>query len=133
MVVQLGLSDKAGEVGFTTMDNAGASYCGKGAIEVSVATLDGCLIGLGIDNPIKLLKLDAEGYELKALKGAKETIHKHKPVLIMEINREALERAGDSENLIYDFLLVANYKWRILQPDCVRGDLQYDIEAIYQP
>lgn len=132
--IELALADRASEIGFRKNKNAGASHCStNGELEVSTVTLDGALIGFGIDAPIKLIKLDTEGYELKALKGAKETIHNHHPVLILEINKDALERAGDSENAIYDFLLVANYKWRILQPDCVRGDPQYDIEAIYQP
>jgi hypothetical protein len=36
-----------------------------------------------------LIQLDLEGYEVYALYGARETIRRHRPVLIVEINKSA--------------------------------------------
>jgi len=50
-------------------------------IKLKITTIDNIVKKENIDN-ISLIKMDIEGYELKALKGAKKTIQKYKPVLI---------------------------------------------------
>lgn len=35
---------------------------------------------------LKLLKIDAEGFDIKVLKGAKKTIAKHKPIIFVEVH-----------------------------------------------
>lgn len=77
-----------------------------------------------------LIKLDVEGWEAKVLRGASKTIARCKPVLIIEINREALDRAGDSADGLLALIEGMGYEWKILQPDCSRGDLQYDVCAV---
>jgi FkbM family methyltransferase len=46
--------------------------------------------------PVSFMKIDIEGCEAQALRGARETIKRHKPVIWMEINPIALERQGSS-------------------------------------
>ena len=36
--------------------------------------------------PISCIKMDIEGYELKALQGATETLQKHQPMLVLEFS-----------------------------------------------
>jgi FkbM family methyltransferase len=52
--------------------------------EVSISTIDNLIFRLYISN-VGLIKMDIEGYELPALRGAKETIQKFKPILIISI------------------------------------------------
>jgi FkbM family methyltransferase len=52
--------------------------------EVSISTIDNLIFRLHISN-VGLIKMDIEGYELPALRGAKETIQKFKPILIISI------------------------------------------------
>lgn len=66
----------------TTPGNLGASqFIRDEAGEVRLATLDDTLDATAT---IALIKIDVEGYELEVLKGAKATISKHKPVLVIE-------------------------------------------------
>lgn len=83
---------------------------GTGDETVSVASIDpnfgtaflkeGEVKTISIDS-LKLkscnfIKIDCEGYEPRILKGATKTIKKHKPTLLIEVNRGALERYGSS-------------------------------------
>lgn len=55
-------------------------------------------------NDLDLLMLDIEGHELKALKGAEETIKKFKPVIVLEDKAACLAKVGlkvgDCENYL---------------------------------
>lgn len=47
-----------------------------------------------VDEQIDLIKIDAEGHEFEVLEGAKKTINKYKPILIIEVfkkNKRTLE------------------------------------------
>jgi FkbM family methyltransferase len=122
---QAGLNCERGYAIMNRQDNAGASYLsvgGMGDAAVILRVLDEYEL-----SQCDLIKLDIEGYELKALQGARVTIELFHPVLILEINRGALERAGDSPEAIFEFLEDKGYSWEIIQPDCKRYDPQYDI------
>lgn len=63
-----------------------------------------------------VIKIDIQGGEYPALKGAKETIKKHKPVICWENSRENTDKED-----IYDFLTDLGY----------RGIFQYKEDAIW--
>jgi FkbM family methyltransferase len=63
------------------------------------------------------IKIDVEGYELDVLKGAKNTIKKFKPKLLIEINNETLTRVGVDRKQIFEWL----------------NDMGYEYENIYEP
>ncbi len=50
------------------------------------------------------IKIDVEGCELKVLKGADRTIEKHRPKMVIEINKPALERQGDNPTDVLNWL-----------------------------
>jgi FkbM family methyltransferase len=57
-----------------------------------------------------LLQLDVEGFELKALKGAINTITKYKPVLCVELCEKWLNRYENTSDDVYSLLQSLNYK-----------------------
>lgn len=56
-----------------------------------------------------LIKLDIEGWEVRALRGAKRTLREHHPIIVCEVNRHALERAGTSAAELHETLWLAGY------------------------
>lgn len=95
--------------------------------EVRTISIDGFIQDSRIDLPIVFIKIDVEGYEYKVLLGAYETLKKHRPILLIEMNSFRLQENGCSHKDIYDWLLKLNYAWRIVQPESKGADLQYDI------
>lgn len=112
--------------------NAGASW-----IEPSVSITQGTITCLALDDfqPIKeqkvrLILADCEGYETRMLRGALLTIARCRPVIICEVNRGALSRAGSSDAELLGLIEEMGYSIRVMQPDCKIGDPQYDVEAM---
>lgn len=62
------------------LDNEGGTGIGKGGDEAAMITLD----SLQLAN-VSFMKIDVENFELSVLQGAKETIRKNRPVIIIEI------------------------------------------------
>ena len=75
---------------------------------IPVITLD----SLNIKN-ISVMKIDVEGHELEALKGAKKTIQNSKPVIILEV----WKRRGNRLKLITEFLKSINYNIKNISAD----------------
>ena len=82
----MGLGRAAGAAEFARAmpDNLGAQSLalGKGAIEV--ATLD----SLGIEGPVRMIKIDVEGMEVDVLEGAGVLIGRDRPLLYIESLRD---------------------------------------------
>lgn len=78
LVVNEGVYSYAGKLYFNAKGESNSHLSSEGDVEVTVTTIDSY-----IDNfsEKSLIKMDIEGSELEALKGAKETIKKYNPVL----------------------------------------------------
>ena len=79
-------------------------------VQVKVEKLDNILI-----ENIGFIKIDVEGHELEVIEGAKETIIKNKPVLLIEIEKRhskkpVEETIGKINNLEYDCFFVKDKK-----------------------
>lgn len=107
-------------------DNAGATYLSLNHNEPNTETVHCIALDDDRCHP-SLLLLDVEGSEVRALRGAAQTIARCKPTIICEVNRGALERAGSSDGELFDLLDQYGYSIQVLQPDCRIGDPQYDI------
>ena len=58
---------------------------------------------------LDLIKIDVEGFELKALQGAQEVLQKFKPLLFIEVNDNNLKEQSDSAQSLIEFLFKMGY------------------------
>ncbi len=105
-----GLSDSTGpcrmNIGVGGNTGAGA-ITPDGEVESRMMRLDDLSLAR-----LDFLKLDVEGYELKALLGGSETVRRCKPIIQMEWNIPAMLRAGVQPASVEDWLLNAGYRFR---------------------
>lgn len=94
--------------------NPGASYLKPGQ-GVDVVTLDSFNL-----EDCDLLQLDIEGYELKALKGAEQTIRKYSPVIVLE-QKGLGDKYGDSDIDAAEWLSKLGYQ----KVDAIHRDVVY--------
>ena len=79
----------------------------SGGREVKTYTID----SLNIKEPITFMKVDIQGSDLFALKGAKQTIFKNKMAILFEFEQEFQEQFGTSFQDYVDFAAEINYKF----------------------
>ncbi|HET9054425.1 MAG TPA: FkbM family methyltransferase, partial [Cyclobacteriaceae bacterium] len=75
---------------------------------VPLKVFDAEMDSLGIER-IDFVKIDIEGSELNALKGAKKSIQKFKPVVMVEINQKTYGMAGYSVEDMFSFFAELSY------------------------
>lgn len=107
-------------------DNGGIGYLTQepqhDSIEVPTTTLDQHAERNGLKR-LDFIKMDIEGAEVAALRGAERTIRRFRPKLVVEYNRQAAQRAASSVEELDKLLESYNYdrftyngrleKWRI--------------------
>lgn len=112
---QIGLSDSdtGGELKFYISSSAYMSSFNKehaaldkivGEITIPVTSIDKYIFK-NPDVMPGILKIDVEGFEMNVLKGAKNTLEKYKPAIVIEI----LDM-GENRNAIVDYLEQFSYK-----------------------
>ena len=74
----LALGEESGLVRFTQAESLDMSAISDSGIEVEIRTLDS--YGLAPD----LIKIDVEGFEPQVLRGARQTIARHRPLIMFE-------------------------------------------------
>lgn len=94
---------------YLTRDNGmNACFPAKDAaatMELPATTLDAIC-----DEVPKLIKMDIEGSELNALKGAEKLLARHPPFIVMELNEKALTAMGTSSKEVRAFMDAAGYQ-----------------------
>jgi FkbM family methyltransferase len=73
-----------------------------------ICRLDDVLPKLNVDR-LDVLKVDVEGAELHVLRGARESITRYRPNIIVEMNAETFKSAGYSVDELSAFLRSLNY------------------------
>jgi FkbM family methyltransferase len=76
---QIGLSDTIGTAWFKDILSSMASISTDGNVEVNLTTLDAFMAGREVK--IGFVKCDTEGQGLRILRGAEQTLKKHRPVV----------------------------------------------------
>jgi FkbM family methyltransferase len=129
-----GVSDEPGALELTVFDNhSGVGTFAPVSAQDAAATKRMKLELVRADDvlardprPIKLIKIDVEGFETKALKGLLETLKQHHPMVVVETVEAHLRRAGSSADEMFGLLLGLGYKPYALSSkrDGVRHRLQ---------
>lgn len=63
-----------------------------------------------LSRPPRLIKIDVEGFELRAVKGLHSTISDNRPILMLEFVESHLNRAGTSRAELSDYLRSLGYE-----------------------
>lgn len=124
-----GLSDCTHDIALRGNSNAGATYAVSDSpnSDADCAALDA--LGFLYGGRLDLLKLDIEGFEVRALRGAKETIKRCRPVLVVEVNEGALNRQGSTGAEL--LALIRSYGYEV--DDLYGGPMtgpQFDVIAL---
>lgn len=89
---------------------------GESMGDVEVRTLDDVVDELGLHR-LDIVKIDVEGSELGVLKGGSLAIQRHRPVILLELNRSTLLAAGCRQEEIAGWLMEWGYSLRVVQWD----------------
>lgn len=118
--VQTAVGDAAGEVVITTGAQSanyvlsGQTKARIGEERVSVVTLDELLA----DEPcIDFIKVDVEGLELNVMRGARQTLARHAPAVLLEIEPRWTTRAGHKPEEVFALMNDAGYIYHTLTPE----------------
>ena len=124
-VIDRAVSDKPGKNIFYFSDGISAHSLsdfgyGKGSIEIDVETLDNFF--KNTNSKIDFLKIDAEGYDFKVIKGMKNILKNPDVKILIEFFPERLQKAKDSPREFLEYLL--NNEFSVL-------DLRKNINLTY--
>ncbi len=114
-LVQKGLGEKEETLSLAIHpDNKGkhtllpTDESGVTSTDISVTTLDAALETLGAPR-VDLIKIDIEGWEAKALRGAARTLRASHPTIMFEYGPERIRAAGDDPLLMLKELQAEGY------------------------
>lgn len=127
-VIPLAVGDAPGSATLSLPrgDNLGMFTLGEvgsdEAYSVEVDTIDSLLEKQDITS-LDLVKMDIEGSEFRALRGARATFERFRPSLLIELNDPALRRCGTSSQAVRELLDGMGYEgWRIGRTSIERLD-----------
>ena len=118
--LQLGLSDEpgalrlatlAGHTGMSTFASLGAAQqqAVSGSYEARVERGDEVLAGAPAAAPM-VIKIDVEGFEIRVLRGLRQTLRRHRPAVITELVPDHLRRAGFEPEQLFELMNEAEYR-----------------------
>lgn len=130
-IIHAAVTDKMGECTLNLNPNVGASNVVDG-VGIKTITLDAYepyLSNLVNNTPFTFIKMDIEGCEIDALKGAENFIKKYKPKMFIEVMTHCLERKNYTEKDLIDII----HKYGYFCIPCTLNrvnTIQYDILCI---
>ncbi|PWR25483.1 FkbM family methyltransferase [Zavarzinia aquatilis] len=87
-----------------------------GTEEVEVTTLDRLMAELA-PGRLDCLKIDVEGVEAQVISGAAETIARHRPIILFEVNADLQKHRGDDKSGAFRAIEAFGYDFFIRQAD----------------
>jgi len=113
-VITQALSNYVGKA-YITADLEASNYLvlkstpSRRTVAIECNTLDNYVTSNKIDK-INFIKVDIEGGEYNFLQGARQSILKYRPLLVLELNEQLLERSNASINRVLDFTSDLSYR-----------------------
>jgi hypothetical protein len=114
-------------VGYATLEPH-QSLGGEQEVHVRVRTLDD--ICAGAESRVSFIKIDVEGHELKVLRGGVETLRKHRPNLLIEIEQR---HSPGPISETFAFIASQGYSGEFITPDRKREELSAFRMEVHQP
>jgi len=91
-------------------------------VEVRIGPLDGWLKDHAPLDRVDFIQVDIEGYEHEFLRGARQTIHSFRPMVLMEVEEYRLAKFAVTAEEVFGFMKEAGYEYLRVGPDeIVRG------------
>ncbi len=87
----------------------------KSDLKIATITLDSILPYINESKPVKFIKMDIEGNEIKCLEGSKNLLKKYKPIILIEIWKHEYQNFINNE--IWSFLQKNGYKIKHINSD----------------
>ena len=112
----LGKENKKISVLYSPKETGNTHASDKGNLDVEIKTLD----SFNLEN-IDYIKIDAEGYEIEVVEGAKNLIEKCKPFIHIEAKKKVMVKQNITMNAIKELFKRINYK----QVLSVKSELLY--------
>jgi len=84
-------------------------------LEVDVTSLDDFATAQNLTH-LDLLKIDVEGSETAVLQGARETLRRFRPILVVEAYDPSLRQLGTSAAELLELLRAADYELKVFGP-----------------
>ena len=84
----LSIADESGSLMLVPSPNAGNA-------NISLTTLDKCVMEMTDVDRYHLLKVDTEGFDCRILRGGAQYIRRVKPIIMMEYHRKNMRRTGE--------------------------------------
>ena len=108
------LSENSEEQGWGSLLKDSATV--RQTMDVAVTTIDDFVAKFGIRR-VDLVKIDIEGNEIHALRGAKKLIERDHPAIIAELNATCLARDDAKPSDVIELLTNSGYSVRFLDSD----------------
>lgn len=81
---------------------------------IQTVSLDELVDQGSVAGPIRVVKIDVEGYELDAIRGMAKVLREHRPVMVVEVNQEMLHARGESPASLFALLTSLDYRLEAL-------------------
>lgn len=124
-LIEMAVGDSVGQATLTLPKGGNPGMFTLGQVDgdeaygVALRPLDDLLAEQRIHS-VALIKMDIEGSEYRALRGAAKTLATYKPALLVELNEVALHRCGSSAREVKDLLREAGYRGWVIGHSGIR-------------
>lgn len=100
-ITHFSIHQQEGEIVDSGKSRLGEMGGNASQIEVNAITLDHFLSQQKLER-LDFIKIDVEGHELQVLEGAKETLAKYSPALVLEVGNESRDVREKIKSLLYE-------------------------------
>lgn len=108
------LAAESGKAQFHLTRDTGINSAWRSENTMTTLEVQSTRLDCQCDETPKLIKMDIEGSELEALKGAEQLLQRHPPFIVMEFNVDALKAMGTEPNEIRRFMVARGYEMFVL-------------------